>query len=584
MPSTTTTVPGDNAQKRVRAADRLAVLRAGFGPPIRGFLSQPEPRFSGSAARGRQLLAGNIRLGGRLVQAEGRLPWDIPPPNEAFLEALHGFEWLDDLAATGDVDARKMAQRWLADWIARYARGRGPGWTPDLTGRRQIRWITHALYLMNGQPRDENLAYFDTLARQTGMLSFRWRQTSPGLPRFEALTGLIYSACALTGMQTQLQPALSALARECAEQIDATGGIVTRNPEELLEVFTLLTWTAAILKETGKEADPAVDTAILRIAPTLRSLRHTDGSLARMHGGGRGAPGRLDQSLVQSGVRPSRVKGLAMGYARLGNRRVSVVIDAAPPMAGPRSFNAHASTLAFEMTSGRKPVIVSCGSGARFGPDWRRAGRATDSHSTLCLEGYSSARLARGAVQDRPERQDLVDGPTKVELQEAQMETAEGIVLSHDGWRRTHGLLHLRALTLENDGALLRGEDGLAAMEPEDRARLDKVLHYLPGERGLRYALRFHLHPDVKAEIDMGGSAVSLQLEDGETWVFRFLGNAELSLRPSVYLDANRLRPRATKQIVLSQRIRGYGSAISWSLAKPVGYLPAPDLLADQDN
>ncbi len=40
-------------------------------------------------------------------------------------------------------------------------------------------------------------------------------------------------------------PPVSALARECEHQIDAQGGLPTRNPEELLEVFTLLTWAAA---------------------------------------------------------------------------------------------------------------------------------------------------------------------------------------------------------------------------------------------------------------------------------------------------------------------------------------------------
>jgi uncharacterized heparinase superfamily protein len=163
------------------------------------------------------------------------------------------------------------------------------------------------------------------------------------------------------------------------------------------------------------------------------------------------------------------------------------------------------------------------------------------------------------------------------------MQTADGIVLSHDGWRRTHGLLHLRSLTLEQDGTLLRGEDGLAAMDDADRERLDRVRAHLPRDRALSYAIHFHLHPDVKAEIDMGGSAVSIQLDNGETWVFRHAGHAQLSLRPSVYLDANRLRPRATKQIVLSQRFTGYGTATSWSLAKPVGYLPAPEAEADHD-
>ena len=568
------------ALPRVRLADRWAARRAGWGTPIAGFRSQPQPRFAGSAAQGRQLMAGNLRLAGHFVVAGDSLPWNVAPPSQAFAEALHGFEWLDDFAAAGDREARRVAQAWLMAWIDRYGKGSGPGWTADLTGRRQVRWITHALFLMSGLPRAETRRFYDALSRQAGMLARRWRRTSRGLPRFEALTGLIYSASTLTGLETQLRPALGGLARECAREIDGSGGIVTRNPEELLEVFTLLTWVAEVLRETGRDPDPAVSTAIARIAPTLRSLRHADGGLVRMQGGARGVPGRLDQALLASGVRPARVRGLAMGYARLGDRRVSVIVDAAPPMTGPGSYNAHASTLALEMTSGRRPVIVSCGSGSRFGPDWRRAGRATFSHSTLAIAGYSSARLARGALNEDPLRQDLMDGPTEVEVQEQQMETAEGVALSHDGWRRTHGLLHLRALTLEQGGTLLRGEDGLAALTPKDRDTFDIVRARLPA-KSLPYAIRFHLHPDVRAEIDLGGNAVSIAVAPGEVWVFRHGPGATLSLEKSVYLDAARLTPRATKQIVLSARLTGYGSAISWSLARPTGFLPAPDFDTD---
>ena len=568
----------------MRRADRWAAWRAGFGPRISGFVSQPEPRFSGVAARGRQLMAGNLRLGGAFVELGGRLPWDIPAPTEGFQDSLHSFEWLDDLAAVADAPARKQAQAWLAEWLLRYGRGKGSGWTPDLTGRRQIRWITHALFLMSGQPPAETKAFYRCLARQTALLSARWRQTSQGLPRFEALTGLIYSGCALTGMEGQLRPALRALAQECAVEVDASGGIVTRNPEELLEVFTLLTWTASILKDTGKEPDPAVNTAILRIAPTLRSLRHSDGGLVRMHGGGRGAPGRLDQALVQSGARPARVKGLAMGFARLGGRGVSLIIDAAPPMIGPRSHNTHGSTLAFELTSGRRPVIVSCGAGTRFGPDWRRAGRATASHSTLSIEGYSSSRLGPGAIMERPERQDMVDGPSGVDRQESQMETAEGIVLSHDGWQRTHGLIHLRSLTLEQDGGLLRGEDGLAAMTERDRIKLDTLLSRLPSDRGLRYQLRFHLHPDVQAEVDMGGTAVSIQVDGEETWVFRHTSAAELTLQKVVlprWHAPAAPRDKTDRSLFPAHRV---WQRHQLSLAKPIGFLPAPVTISDSSQ
>jgi uncharacterized heparinase superfamily protein len=564
-------------------ADRFAAFRAGLGPRAGGLLWRPEPRFPGSVVAGRQLMAGNFRFGGALMDAPGRSPWDMAPPNEAFRDALHGFEWLGDLAALPKAEGRATAQAWVLDWARRHGRGRGPGWTPDLTGRRQIRWITHALFLLNGMERDESRAFHRVLGRQAAFLATRWQRATPGLARFEALTGLVYSACALMGMEGQLDPALGALARECAREIDAEGGIATRNPEDLLEVFVLLTWIAQLLAETGRGTDPAVDAAIHRIAPTLRSLRHADGSLVRAHGGSRGAPGRLVAALVLSGVRPTQAKGLAMGFARLAQGRVTVIADAAPPMTGPRATSAHAGTLGFEMTSADDPLIVACGSGARFEPEWRMVGRATDSHSTLCLEGYASARLAPGLASDGTERPPLADGPTEVLVREKAIEGGHGVTMSHDGWRRTHGLTHLRNLTLEDNGTLLRGEDALAAFTPADRAVLDTAYARLPSDTGLRYALRFHLHPEVRASLDLGGTAVSLTLPSGETWVFRHSGSGTLALKPSLYFDGRRLRPRATKQIVLSARMKGYGTVVGWSLARPIAFMPHGRMPADRN-
>ncbi|TNF57594.1 MAG: heparinase, partial [Rhodobacteraceae bacterium] len=45
-------------------------------------------------------------------------------------------------------------------------------------------------------------------------------------------------------------------------------------------------------------------------------------------------------------------------------------------------------------------------------------------------------------------------------------------------------------------------------------------------------------------------------------------GIATLSLEPSVFLEKGRLKPRATKQIVLSGKANAYATRIRWSLAK----------------
>ncbi|OWU86268.1 heparinase [Oceanicola sp. 22II-s10i] len=559
------TRPERPSARRGRFLDRLHARLSVLSRPVTTFVSQPEPRTIGSFAKGRQLLVGNYLFAGSLVSDPDNGIWDIEPPDLAFEEEIHGFSWLDDLAAVGDANARDRAQTWLWQWIERYGRGHGPGWVPDLAGRRLIRWVTHALFLQRSLDSERSRAFYRSLGQQTIFLGRRWKSAGTGLPRFEALTGMIYAGLSLEGMEKYVDIALPALARECEARVDDQGGIPTRNPEELLEVFTLLTWAAAILVDTDRKVPDAQTSAIERIAPTLRTLRHADGALARFHGGGKGLEGRLDHALAQSGVKGRHADGLAMGYARISSGRTSIIIDASEAPQGRASYNAHASTLAFELTSGRRPLIVNCGSGVSFGAEWRRAGRATPSHSTLSLEGLSSARVVPAKKDEG--REMLIDGPKRVPIQISQASDGLRFEGGHDAYVEGFGLTHARRLELTFDGRGMAGEDMLLALEEADKRRFDKAMDAVR-LAGLPYQVRFHLHPEVDAEIDLGGSAVSLALRSGEIWIFRHDGRTQMRLDPSVYLEKNRLKPRATKQIVLSGRAIEYATRVRWSLAK----------------
>ncbi len=545
--------------------------------PATAFVTSPEPRTIGHFARGRQLVAGNLLFAGSLTETKNISVWDVDEANSLVTDAIHGCRWLDDLAAVGDFRARTVAQEWVQDWINRYGRGTGPGWTPDLTGRRLIRWINHGIFLLRGVESETSEKFFRSLGRQTIFLSRRWRAAAPGLARFEALTGLIYAGLALEGMERHVDPAIKALARDCISQIDAQGGIRTRNPEELLEVFTLLNWADQAMREVGRTSPPELMAAMERIAPTLRALRHSDGGLARFHGGGRGVEGRLDAALASSGIKVPAGDGLHMGYARLNAGRLSLVIDASAPPVGHASINGHASTLSFEVTSGRRSLLVNCGSGRSFGTEWRKAGRATPSHSTLCIEGYSSTRLAApsrmlGTVLDV-----LEAPPSDVFCQESDLPDGKRVELSHNGYQLTHGLTHARILDVANDGRGIVGEDLITTLSPDDESRFAKALDRSK-LHGVPFSVRFHLHPDVDAVLDMGGAAVSMALKSGEIWVFRHDGSAELALRPSVYLENGRLKPRSTKQVVLSGRAMAYATRVRWSLAKAQD---TPDVIRD---
>lgn len=570
-----------------RAGATVAPLVGGGAAPAAGSAPRPGgaealrsevlPVGQGDPARGRALVAGRLWLAdGQVVLSPGASPWEALPPTPRFAAALHGHDWLGDLAALGGRAARAQAQGWVGDWIARHGEGRGvgrgPGWTPALAGRRLRLWLSHAPWLLSGPGRAMAPGLVACAGVHAGFLARRWPAAPPDPERFEALAGLVLAGLALERLAPMLPPALAGLAAACDGLIDVEGGMPERNPEALLTVFGLLTTVATALRAAGREPDAAHAAAIARTAATLKALRHADGGLARFHGGGAAAEGALDLALAEAGVRARARPGRPMGFVRLASRRTTVIVDAAPPPPGPDS---HASTLAFELTSGRRPLIVSAGPGHAFGAGWRRQARATAAHATLVLEGASSSRLGPAARRTEPAaaEPEFVARPRQVTLAREGEGHAAGVVLSHDGWAQSHGLVHVRRLALSADGRALMGEDALLALTPVQRRRFEAVRGGGALD-GIGFALRFPIHPDVEAALEMGGRAVALRLKSGEVWIFRPEG-ALPALEPTVYLDPSRARPRPALAIVLPGRALSPAQQIGWTLAKaedsPVG-------------
>ncbi|KAF0676574.1 heparinase II/III family protein [Profundibacterium mesophilum] len=564
------------------APARPGGLRAGLSRLLRretGFARWPAPRAHGRPEAGRHLMAGRFLQGGHLVEVPPADLWTAEAPGSGFTDAVQGFAWLDDLAAEGGMAARETARRLAADWVAAFGAGQGPGWRPDIAGRRLSRLVLHAEFLGAGQldaPGRGAAAHRRTLARHMRFLSRGWRHAAPGVPRVEALMGLVLGALTLRGQTRQQRPALRHLGEECARLVDREGGIASRTPETLAMLFTQLTWCAEALAEAGRPPVPAMIAALAHMAPTLRALRHGDGSLARFHGGGPGHAAQLDAALASpaAGPRGRPPQGMAMGFARLARGRVTLILDAAAPY--PASPRAHASTLAFELSSGRRHLVVNCGSGRAFGEKWARAGRATASHSTLSIDGHSSARLAAPAA-DRAQM--MVEAPLHVQIERRRAVTGIGLMVRHDGYVPSHGLTHKREIELDHEGRTLRGEDTLGVQADTHVPLFQNALR-AEGQDGIPYRIRFHLHPSVGARLDDAGRMVELMLPSGEPWVFRHEGSARLLLEPSVYFAEGSLSPLASKQIVLTSRAVEYANRVSWTLAKAYG---SPDTVRDLD-
>ena len=141
----------------------------------------------------------------------------------------------------------------------------------------------------------------------------------------------------------------------------------------------------------------------------------------------------------------------------------------------------------------------------------------------------------------------LIDGP--IEPVSRRLETAQGwtVEAMHDAYVADLGLRHERQITMSPQGLMLTGRDRLVPADGHSA-------------KGIHFAVRFHIHPDVRvSRLDGGG--ILLKLSGGEGWRFRAGGGA-LEIEESVYLGGSVLR--RAEQLVVSGTIKDSPTEIAW--------------------
>ena len=127
------------------------------------------------------------------------------------------------------------------------------------------------------------------------------------------------------------------------------------------------------------------------------------------------------------------------------------------------------------------------------------------------------------------------------------METTQGWTVEgiHDGYLENYGLRHERHLTMSPQGLMLTGRDRLIATSHPPQAS---------------FAVRFHIHPDVRVS-RLEGGGVLLKLPNGEGWRFR-AGGGLLEVEESIYLGGGIVR--RAEQLVITGALREAQTEVAW--------------------
>ena len=558
-------------ERLVRLAYRLGVpggiLRSPFRKAAKArLLATVDNPLPGQRGAGTALRAGWLTVhGGRLALADlDYANKTITPP---FERALHGFRWLDDLAASGPRETGvPIAEKLLAGWLEAHPRpGNGAAWAVGNVGQRLLGWLINAPLILSSHDkafRGQVLAALDETAR--------WLDRHVG--RAEDRLGEVAGWCAIVAAGLLLPEGKprrlygeAGLLRALGELIGDDGGVLSRSPLAQIEAIDLLVRLSACYRATRRDPPEAIPAMLGLLVPPLLGVLHGDGGLGNWQGAGAIDAARIEALVAATGVRARPLREARQwGYQRVsaGPQRTAtvLVVDAAPPPLARHARHGCASTLAFELSAGKQRLVVNCGGAAFAGgaiPVRLAQGlRATAAHSTLALDDTNSTavlingRLGAGVSEVEVERRQVVA--------DAGRRGATRIEAAHDGYAPRFGLTHRRILLLRDDGGELVGEDQLV---PSGRR----------GKRGkVGFAIRFHLAPGVEPYLSEDGRGVALALPDGSHWQFRSGAKDDgvrVALDDSLWADGQG-RPQATKQLVIHGLVSRGGGSFPWVFKK----------------
>lgn len=514
----------------------------------------PQELRTADATRASEIYAGRFAFAGKVVMCDRRSPFEMTPPSEEWAATLLGFGWLRHLRAADSAITRSNARALADDWINLQGRWHPLGWRVDVLSRRVISWLSQAPLILQDADVRFYRRFIRSLTRQVRHLRRAAGQSRDGLPRLQALIALTYVALCMNNQSRHLRTAARRLTEELGRQILPDGGHISRNSGVLIELLLDLLPLRQLFTHRNVPPPAGLNNAIDRIMPMLRFFRHGDGNFALFNGMGPTPVDWLATVLAYDDARGAPVSNAPhSGYQRLERESTLILMDAgrAPPMA--LSQEAHASCLAMELSWKQHRLVVNCGLPAVNRETWRQVARATPAHSTVTVNDKSSCRfvesnLFRKLLWGVP----IIGGPRDVTI--AREETAEGTTLdvTHDGYARQFNMIHRRTLKLSADGAALAGEDSFTP------AHGDKLSLRVPDE----FAIRFHLHPSVKANRLTDRHGVMLTLPDRDVWTFNaYEDNVEIE--ESVYLAGNE-GPRRTVQIVIYGHARTQPN-VQWS-------------------
>lgn len=469
--------------------------------------------------------------------------WNSKDLKKKDYKNLNSFFWLFSLDLKS---SKKDTQDIILQWIKKNHKYNSKSWEVDIIAKRIIAWISNSKLTYEDSDAEFKTKFNKVIKKQINHLINEIERSSWVDDKIIGCAAIILGGLSYKDKDDYLNKGLNLLKKLVKFSFDNNGFPKSRNIRQLnfyLKYFILIReW----LKESQSEIPNYINENIYYLGQAYAFTWQNNKVDILFNGNHESNNSDFDQYLKKLGYNFKNPTYELGGYAILGNKKTSLIMDIGSTPDRKFSSNYQAGTLSFEILSNGKKLICNSGYFQNYNKQLNELSKSTAVHSTLILDDRSSCKFNKVNNEGSQIYQGLKILKKNIVFEKNYWK----INAAHDGYLKKYGIIHEREIEFYPEQMKFVGNDKLISKK--------KI-------KNLKFDIRFHLMPNVKVMKTQDNKSILIDL-DGEGWKFNSENN-KMDIDNGLYFGKKNSFID-NQNIFISGMTNNENQTIKWEIAK----------------
>ena len=462
-------------------------------------------------------------------------------------DQMHNFFWLNLLDRKTD---NKKLKNIIYIWMIKNSKYRRSIWETSTLSARIISWILNIDIILKNCTFDFKKNFLDCIINQTNHLKKNIRFEKNISKKIEILTAIVLTGLVFKEYEENFNLGIKEIETLVKDFFDNDGFPLSRNPNDLIFFSKYFIFCREVIKDSQKYVPEFLDDIIEKNLNCINFIKTPSECLPLFNGATSLKLSQFDKYLEN--FKSHSKNNILGGLFRIKHKNHFILIDTDKPPQKKFSRSYQSGPLSFEYFLDGIKIITNSGFGSNISKKAELLSRLTACQSSLTINETSVTKFEKNEMINRVFGNSIQNSFKSFDISSKNESDIIGCSASNNGYEKEFGCTHKREIYVDKKNNYLKGTD-----------------HIFKAKDGypIRYALRFHISPNLNVIKTMSGNSALIQISKNKSLLFT-INNENLDIEKSIFLGEKKIIDSTC--ITISGNLVNKNKIFNWEIRKNI--------------